>query len=103
MGVEFTSLLLLLQRIYVCNYGNMTVNYTDSMKQQDGMNYWYSIALWWLSCPLHSCRHTLSRVLHLIFVKQMKLREEKCVCMCVCVSERERKREEKMEVDKRNK
>ena len=77
----------------------MTVNYTDSMKQQDGMNYWYSIALWWLSCPLHSCRHTLSRSLHLIFVKQVKieLRVVKCVsvcvCVCTCVSERERKKE----------
>lgn len=42
-GVEFTSLVL--QRIYVRNYGNMTVNYTDSMKRQDGMNYWCSTAL----------------------------------------------------------
>lgn len=41
VGADFT----LLQRIYVCNYGDMTVNYTNSMKQQDGMNYWYTTAL----------------------------------------------------------
>lgn len=41
VGADFT----LLQRIYVCNYGNVTVNYTNSMKQQDGMNYWYTTAL----------------------------------------------------------
>lgn len=56
-GVELTSLVL--HRLYVRNYGNMTVNYTDSMKRQDGMNY-----------LLHGDSPSLGRVLHLILIRR---------------------------------
>lgn len=39
-GVENMSLVL--QRIYIRHYGNVTPNYEDSMERQDGMNYWPS-------------------------------------------------------------
>lgn len=42
-GVE--NLWLALRRIYVRYYGNVTLNYEDSMERQDGMNYWCG-AIW---------------------------------------------------------
>lgn len=51
--------ILSLQRSYVRNYGNMTVNY-DSMKQQDGMNYRRSTLLRRFSGSLRYCPHNLN-------------------------------------------
>lgn len=60
VGVGFEILSLVLQRSYVRNYGNMTVNYDDSMKQQDGMNYRRSTLLQRFSCSLRYCPHNVN-------------------------------------------
>lgn len=52
--------MLVLQRIYVRNYGNMTVNYDNSMRRQEGMNYWCSTDSLQFSFPLHSCPHHMN-------------------------------------------
>lgn len=45
MGGGVENLWLALRRIYVRYYGNVTLNYEDSMERQDGMNYWCG-AIW---------------------------------------------------------
>lgn len=42
MGGWLENLLLVLRRIYIRYYGNVTPNYEDSMERQNGMNYWCS-------------------------------------------------------------
>lgn len=57
-GVEILPLAP--KRICVCYYGNVTVNYDDSMKQQDGMSYWCRTVylFFFSSAPLHFIRES---------------------------------------------
>lgn len=73
-GVE--NLLLALQRIYICYYSNVTLNYEDSMERQDGMNYWCG-AVWlgFFFLFFVFCAHNLNPTYERLEVESVKERQ----------------------------
>lgn len=76
-GIE--DLLLVLPRIFIRYYGNVTLNYKDSMGRQDGMNYWCSAIFLFFPqmCRARCFLCTQPTFLHLIEIRERERVKER--------------------------